>query len=129
MSPEIAGYEEVQLRDEGKKILAFDFLGYTVFVGTNAVSNDSLVADHKKNHPRCIWLHVIGRKGCHSVLCIGDKEQPIDSIVMRFAAGKTLKFSGVKVGRVAFAPLIDVYKPEHSAVGIYRTWRTEHVEI
>lgn len=123
------GYEEVQLRAAKKQILVFDFLGYSVFVGTNAHSNDTLVSDHKANHPKCLWLHVIGRKGCHAVLCSGERTGAIDAMVMRFAAHKTLKFSGVKNGRVAFAPLMDVYKPEQSSEGIYRTWRTESIEI
>jgi hypothetical protein len=122
-------YQEVQTRSDEKKILAFDFLGYTVFVGTNAASNDTLVSSHKTEHPKCLWLHIIGRKGAHCVLCLCDKQGPIDMMVLRFAAHKALKFSGVKTGRVAFAPLDDVYKPEHSAEGIFRTWRVDHVEL
>lgn len=123
-------YQEVQDREEEKRILVYDFLGYSVFVGCNAKANERLVADHKGNHPQCIWMHVVGRKGPHVVVCLGHTPAPaIDMIVLRYAAGRALKFSGLKLGKVTYAPLEDVYKPEKSSPGIYRTWRTTTIEL
>lgn len=124
------GYQEVQDREEEKRILVYDFLGYSVFVGCNAKANERLVADHKQNHPKCLWMHVVGRKGPHVILCLGQSPVTnIDQIVMRYAAGRSLKFSGLKSGKVIYAPLEDVYKPEKSQEGIYRTWRTSTIEL
>lgn len=124
-----AADQEMEYKDDAKKILVFDFLGYSVFVGCNAQANDQLVNDHKKNHPKCLWMHVVGRKGAHIVLCRGDKDGEIQPIVMRYAAGRTLKFSGIEKGRVTYAPLEDVYKPDQASHGIFRTWRTTEIEL
>lgn len=121
--------DEMEYRDDAKKILCFDFMGYSVFVGCNALANDTLVGDHKKNHPQCVWLHVAGRKGAHVVLCRGTKEGDIAAIVLRYAAGRALRFSGLKAGRVVHAPLEDVYKPDQSSRGIFRTWQTTEIEL
>jgi predicted ribosome quality control (RQC) complex YloA/Tae2 family protein len=123
-------YQEVQDREEAKRILVYDFLGYSVFVGCNAKANERLVADHKLNHPKCLWMHVVGRKGPHVILCVGNVPVGnIDMIVLRYAASRSLKFSGLKFGKVTYAPLEDVYKPEKSQEGIYRTWRTNTIEL
>lgn len=121
---------DIEPRDEAKRILIFDFLGYTIFVGTNAKANESLVSQHKADHPLCVWMHVIGRKGPHVIVCKSHApDVDIDAIVLRYASNRALKFAGLKTGRVLYAPLEDVYKPEQGSPGIYRTWRTSFVEL
>lgn len=122
-------YEPVQTRKEPKKLLCYDFRKHSVFVGLNALANETLISRHKVEHPRCIWMHVVGRKGPHVVLCLGDPERQPDLVVLRYAAGRALKFTGLSKGKVIYAPLEDVFKPEQSTEGIYRTWRTETIEI
>jgi len=121
---------DVETQDEAKKILVYDFLGFSIFVGCNAKANEALVSDHKTNHPKCFWLHTMGRRGPSVVLCLGHApDVPPEMIVMRYAASRALKLSGLKKGRVVYSPLDDVYKPEQGSPGIYRTWRTSFVEL
>lgn len=122
--------EDIESRNAEKRILAFDILGYSIFVGCNAQSNELLVSDHKQNHPACLWMHVVGRRGPHVVLCLAKAPTvPVANVVMRYAASRALKFSGLKNGQVLYAPLEDVFKPERAREGIYRTWRTDCVEL
>lgn len=130
MSPTVFADKEMEMRDESKRVLVFDFLGYSIFVGQNAMANEALVSGHKCDHPNCLWMHVIGRKGPCVVVCKGHApEVEVDRIVLRYAASRALKLSGIKTGRVLVAPLCDVYKPEQALNGIFRTWRTEFVEL
>lgn len=115
---------------EEKKIRVYDFLGYSIFAGCNARANEKLVSGHKALHPACLWLHVLGRKGPHVVVCLGTKQKITpDMVVLRYAASRALRLAGLKEGKVAIAPLEDVYKPEQGQDGIYRTWRTEQIEL
>lgn len=115
-----------------QRITVYDLEGYTIYVGRNALSNEALVSDHKKNHPKCLWLHAFGQKGPHVVLCLVNDmrgDLPVDPMVLRCAAAKALKFSNGVAKKVVYAPLEDVYKPEKGQQGIFRTWRTSLIEL
>ncbi len=120
---------EIETQEESKRIKVFDFMGFTIFAGQNAEANESLVTNHKRDHEACTWLHVSGRKGPSVILCLGTRGEEAPLIVLRYAAGRALKLAGLKNGQVVFAPLIDVYKPQHSSPGIFRTWRTGTIEL
>lgn len=120
-----------QLVDE-KKVTVYSLQGYTIYVGRNARSNEALIIDHKRTHPKCLWLHAFGQTGPHVVLCMynnGRGELPLDPMVLRCAASKALKFSNGHSKKVIYAPLEDVYKPEKGQEGIYRTWRTTTIDL
>lgn len=115
-----------------RKVTVYDLQGYTIYVGRNALSNEALVADHKRSHPKCLWFHAYGQKGPHVVLCVYGVNldgAPVDPMVVRCAASKAIKFSNGASKKVVFAPLEDVYKPEKGQQGIYRTWRTTLIEL
>lgn len=115
-----------------RRVTVYDLQGYTIYVGRNALSNEALVADHKKSHPKCLWFHAFGQKGPHVVLCTFNNlrgDLPVDPMVLRCAASKALKFSNGVSKKVVYAPLEDVYKPEKGQQGIYRTWRTTLIEL
>lgn len=115
-----------------KKVTVYDLPGYTIYVGRNALSNEALVADHKKSHPKCFWLHAFGQTGPHVILCIyhaNSRNIPVDPMVLRYAASKAIKFSCGISKKVIYAPLEDVYKPERGQSGIYRTWRTTTIDL
>lgn len=112
---------------DDQNIISFDFMGYLIYVGRNAASNDTLVLEHK-NHPKCIWFHVVGGKGAHVVLCTKEKEEP-DMTVIRRAADLAYRFAKTDRKLVRYAHLEDVYKPENMRVGSWRTWRTTIIEL
>lgn len=102
-------------------------MGYKIFVGRNALSNETLVGGHKKLHKRCIWLHAANSKGAHVVLCLNDKPRPVDDVVLRRAAGLASKFSHSKELKVNWAELQDVFKPMEEVVGYWKTWKNDNV--
>lgn len=115
-----------------RRVTVYDLQGYTIYVGRNALSNEALINDHKKSHPKCIWLHAFGQKGPHVVLCLDSSANsglPVDPMVLRCAASKALKFSNGQSKKVVYAPLEDVYKPQKGQPGIFRTWRTSTIEL
>lgn len=116
---------------DDRAILIYDYRGYTIFIGRNALSNENLVTNH--GHPACLWMHVQGSKGPHLILCTharnGDRTQDGDLDAVRHAAKLALKYSRTESTRVAYAPLEDVYKPANSGPGIFRTWKTNFIEL
>lgn len=132
MLPSLSSTDKDEELVDQKRVTVYDLQGYTIYVGRNALSNEALVADHKKNHPKCLWFHAFGQKGPHVVLCLrgsGLGDGPVDPMVLRCAAAKAIKFSNGKATKVVYAPLEDVYKPEKGQQGIYRTWRTTLIEL
>ena len=122
--------EELQ---DPKLVTVYDLQGFSIYVGRNARSNEALVSEHKKSHPRCLWFHAFGQKGPHVILCLENSAKPaagsVDPMVLRCAASKALKFTNATTKKVIYAPLEDVYKPEKGQQGIYRTWRTTIIEL
>lgn len=118
---------DTTVEKDDKNIHEFNFMGYKIFVGRNALSNEKLVKDHKKVHKQCIWLHVANSKGAHVVLCVEGKAQELDPVVLRRAAGLASKFSHTKESKVNWAELQDVYKPMEGVIGYFKTWKTDRV--
>lgn len=102
------------------------YLGYSIYIGGNAASNDKLVAQHE--HRNCIWMHATCAKGAHIILCWEGKEMP-PLEVMRRAAGLALKHSKAMSNEVSFAPLLDVFRPDKSKIGHFVTWRTQTIQL
>lgn len=118
------------LKKDDENVHEFNFMGFKIFVGRNALSNEKLVADHKKMHKKCIWLHAANSKGAHVILCVAGKvavNSELDEVVLRRAAGLASKFSHLKELRVNWAELQDVYKPMEDVVGYWKTWKTDRV--
>lgn len=111
-------------RDIGIK----DFMGFSIFYGKNAFSNETLIHDHKEKHENCIWLHAADAIGAHVVLCLRNKKEA-ESTALRQAALIALQYSKSSLKTVSYAPLKDVYKPDGSRPGVFRTWRTETLEV
>lgn len=114
------------------RIKRYTFKGFRVFVGLNALSNEKLVSQH--DHPRCLWFHAHGASGAHVILCLGAEgisadPATVDISARRYAASLAIKFSDRSSKKVISAPLEDVYKPQNSRVGVFRTWRNDFIEI
>lgn len=109
------------------KIKRYTFMGFHVFVGMNALSNEKLVTEHE--HKSCMWLHALGASGAHVILCANGTGGDFDTSTKRYAASLALKFSDRSSKIVSIAPLEDVYKPKNSHSGVFRTWRSETITI
>lgn len=121
---------ETRPKDDPKRITVYDVKGYSIFVGRNAHANEELVSGHKEAHPDCLWLHAFGQKGPTVVLCVANHSLVVlDPMVLRAAASKALKFTVATTRKVIYAKLEDVYKPEGANSGVWRTWRTEVLEV
>jgi len=116
--------ERTDLPDkDDHNIHEFNFMGYKIFVGRNALSNETLVSEHKKLHKKCIWLHASGTKGAHVVLCIHNHDKVMDDIILRRAAGLAARFSHDRNCNVVYAELQDVFKPIEGVIGVWKTWK------
>lgn len=118
---------EVSVEKDDHNIHEFNFMGYKIFVGRNALSNEMLISEHKKLHKKCIWLHAANSKGAHVVLCLNGKPGPLDDVVIRRAAGLASKFSHSKELKVNWSELQDVYKPMEEVIGYWKTWKNDNV--
>lgn len=112
---------------DNNKIKRFTFMGFHVFVGMNALSNEKLITEH--THKNCLWLHALGASGAHVILCANDSDKVFDTQSKRYAASLALKFSNRGSKVISVAPLEDVYKPQNSKAGVFRTWRSETITI
>jgi predicted ribosome quality control (RQC) complex YloA/Tae2 family protein len=96
--------------------------GYRVCIGQNALSNERLVAEHKREHPRCLWMHVVWASGSHVVLCIDGKNQEAHALdpVIHEAGRLAIEYSKAKGKSVVrVARLSSVIKPEGAGPGIW----------
>lgn len=99
--------------------------GYSIQVGKNAFSNESLVGDHKRDHPKCLWFHALGAGGSHVVLCIEGKDEPGNEVLKR-AAKLALEYSRTRGISVRVARLSNLEKPTEAGPGV---WHARHFVV
>jgi predicted ribosome quality control (RQC) complex YloA/Tae2 family protein len=112
---------------DNQKIKRYTFQKFHVYVGMNALSNEKLITEHE--HKNCLWLHALGASGAHVILCVNGSSDVFDVPSRRYAASLALKFSDRSSRTISIAPLEDVYKPQNSRSGVFRTWRSETIVI
>ena len=100
--------------------------GFPVHIGMNALSNERLVKEHP--HRDCIWFHAISGRGSHVVLCIQDRPEPVDAVVVAVAR-ICLDYSKTEFNEVRYAKLSDVYKPDGAGPGIWHTKLKTTIEV
>lgn len=110
---------------DDRRIDEYFFMGFKILVGKNALSNETLVLEHSKDHKSCIWLHAHNNRGAHVILCTQGKSVP--EIILRRAAGFAAQYSQNKKTDVIWAELRDVYKSHQGVVGAWRTWKEDNV--
>lgn len=113
-------------RKDDQNILTFQHEGYLIFVGRNSFSNERLVGSHE--HRDCLWLHALAARGSHVVLCVNGRQDPSVSVI-EYAASIALKHSHSNARTVSVALLRDVFKPEESGTGVWKTHKYESVEV
>lgn len=103
-------------------VLTLRLGGFSVHVGKNAFSNEYMVAEHQKLHPRCLWFHALGAGGSHVILCIEGTTIPTDEVIQ--AVGKlAIEYSRSRGTTVRIARLEQLHKPKDSGVGV---WHAKH---
>lgn len=119
---------EIPEKDD-KKINVHNFLGYKIFVGRNALSNEKLISEHKIQHKKCVWMHAHGVKGAHVIICLNGKEGKVDEIVFRRAMDLALWFSVKRENnkKVIWSELQDVFKPVEGVLGVWKTYKQNNV--
>lgn len=115
---------------DNKRIIRFHQQGYTIEIGLNALSNDSMVQTHvaTPDHSECLWMHADGARGSHVILCVSGKPAPADEII-KFAAGKALKFSKSECSSVRYAHVSDLFKPDKAGPGVWKTRRYLQIDL
>jgi predicted ribosome quality control (RQC) complex YloA/Tae2 family protein len=111
---------------DDRRILQYQHGGYIVMLGKNSFSNERLIADHP--HKECLWMHAMAARGSHVILCLFERPEPSEEVI-RYAAGLALEHSHSQARTVSVSLLRDVFKPEGSGVGIWKTSRSMSVEV
>jgi predicted ribosome quality control (RQC) complex YloA/Tae2 family protein len=120
-------HESLPSKDD-KNILAFEFNGFMIFVGRNALSNERVVKHHP--HKECVWFHALGAKGSHVILChSGSDESDFSDAAIRRAAELALKFSRSQARSVLYARLENVAKPPTGGVGVFHPTKTTQLDL
>ncbi len=122
----LAGLHDERPSKDERRLLNFQKNGYQVTLGKNCYSNERLIADHP--HRDCLWLHAMAARGSHVVLCIENLPEPPEDII-QYAAKLALEHSHSQARTVSISLLKDVFKPEGSGVGIWKTSRFMSVEV
>lgn len=118
--------EQARKWDRSKDVALFMKDDYAVFVGRNSEANDALISQH--SHPACIWFHIAEGGGSHVVLCVEGKKEPSDDVIY-FAAHLAKRFSKSESMKIRYARIEDVFKPEGTAVGVWRSQTISLIEL
>lgn len=120
MPPELIVEESVAgLPPDDSRILVLDVEGYRITIGQNDISNERMVLEHKRDHPRCLWLHALRAVGCHIICCIEGKGQ-IPYAAFKEVGKLAIEYSRSRGTTVRFASLENVFKPEGATSGIWQ---------
>ena len=113
-------------KDDGRMVVR-EFNGFMVYVGQNALSNERIVRDHE--HKSCVWLHALGCRGSHVVLCSAGVHPTFTDEAIRFAAELALRFSRSKGKAVMYSRLENVVKPLNGGIGVFHPLKTIQLDL
>lgn len=122
----LASLHDERPSKDDRRILNFQHEGYIVTLGKNSFSNERIIADHP--HRECLWFHAMAARGSHVILCIHLRPEPTEEVI-QYAARLALEHSHSQARTVSIALLKDVFKPEGSGIGIFKTSRSMSVEV
>ena len=121
----LAELRDDQPRKDDRRVLNFQHKGYLIIVGKNSFSNERIISSHA--HKECLWFHAMAARGSHVILCIHGLPEPPNEVIL-YAAGLALAHSHSQARTVSVALLRDVFKPEESAIGVWKASRFTSVE-
>lgn len=113
-------------KDDGN-IVVREFNGFMVYVGQNALTNEKIVRDHQ--HRECCWLHALGSRGSHVILCHAGIHPTFTDEAIRFAAELAIRFSRSRGKSVMYSRLENVIKPPNGGVGVFRPLKIVQLDI
>lgn len=122
----LEGLRDDRPSKDDHRILNFQHKGYLIILGKNSFSNERIVLDHA--HRECLWMHAMAARGSHVILCIHDRTEP-DEEILQFAARIALEHSHSQARTVSVSLLRDVFKPEGSGTGIWKTTKSVSIEV
>lgn len=111
---------------DDRRVLNFQHKGYLVILGKNSFSNERIISDHP--HRECLWLHAMAARGSHVILCLNNRPEPAEEVI-QYAAKLALEHSHSQARTVSVSLLRDVFKPEGSGIGIFKTSKSVSVEV
>ena len=112
---------------DDKNVMAFEFEGYMIYVGRNALSNERIVKHHP--HRECVWFHALGAKGSHVILCHGAVHENFTDGAIRKAGQLALRFSRSQARSVLYARLNNVVKTADSGLGVFHPTKTTQIDV
>jgi predicted ribosome quality control (RQC) complex YloA/Tae2 family protein len=126
VSSTIATLKDDTPTKDDRRILNFQHQGYMIILGKNSFSNERVVGEHP--HRECLWLHAMAARGSHVILCVHERPDPPEEVIT-YAAKLALEHSHSQARTVSVSLLRDVFKPEGSGIGIWKTSRSMSVEV
>lgn len=112
---------------DDKRLMTMEFRGYMIYVGKNAITNESIVREHA--HRDCLWLHAMGARGSHVVLCHGGKIAEFTDESIRRAGQIALRYSRSMARSVIFTRLTNVTKLPNASPGVFMPTQQVQIEI
>lgn len=112
---------------DNNRVIAREFKGYLVYIGQNALSNERIISEHK--HMECCWLHALGARGSHVILCHAGIQDTFTDEAIRFAGELALRFSRSKAKAVMYARLDSVRKPPGAGVGVFHPQKVVQLDL
>jgi predicted ribosome quality control (RQC) complex YloA/Tae2 family protein len=112
---------------DDNRVIIREFEGYMIHIGLNALSNERIVSHHP--HEECLWVHALGSRGSHVVVCHSGLHASFPDEVVRLAATLALKYSRSKGKSVNCSRLNNVIKPSGAGVGVFHPTKTVQIDL
>lgn len=107
--------------------MTIEFNGFMIYIGKNALTNERVVQEHP--HRGCLWLHAMGAKGSHVVLCNGGKDLEFSDESIRRAGGLALRYSKSQSKMIIFTRLECIMKLPNASIGVFMPTQQVQIEI
>lgn len=108
-------------------MIAREFNGYMIYIGQNALSNEKIITEHP--HESCVWLHALGSRGSHVILCHAGIHDTFTDEAIRFAGELALRFSRSKAKAIMYARIDTVCKPPGAGVGVFHPRKITQLDL
>ncbi len=118
--------ESIPSKDDNR-LNVMEFQGLMIYIGKNALTNEKIVQEHP--HRECLWLHAVGAKGSHVILCCGGKRLEFTDEAIQHAGAMALRYSRSNARSVWLTRLENVVKPKNSSPGVFFPSKQVLIEI
>lgn len=112
---------------DNNRLVIREFQGYMIYIGQNALTNERIVAEHP--HQSCVWIHALGARGSHVILCHAGMHQTFSDEAIRFAGELSLKFSRSQSRKIMYYRVDGVHKPQGAGVGVFHPEKIVELDL